>query len=262
MKRDSFLSRAAVVIPALNEAPCVAATVRHWLDAGAALVRVVDNGSTDDTSGYAHEAGAEVLVEPRRGYGAAAWKGLQNLPPLIEWIVFSSADGSDQMTTTEMLAFTREMDAGAQLVLGERTSLPESRRHLSAVQRFGNWLCCWCIRRAWGHQFKDMASLRALRLDAVASLALEDRGFGWNVEMQTRALEEGLLIAEVPVRYHPRQAGTPKISGSFTGIVRAAWGIVSMMVVLLNRRSLGRQDGQQTAHALAADAVLEPARRT
>ncbi|MEO7414942.1 MAG: glycosyltransferase, partial [Opitutaceae bacterium] len=101
----AFLGCTVVVIPALNEAPCIADTVLAWRMRGVALVRVVDNGSTDDTAARARDVGAEVLVEPRRGYGAAAWAGTRDLPPTIEWILFSSADGSDRLDSESAKAF-------------------------------------------------------------------------------------------------------------------------------------------------------------
>jgi glycosyltransferase involved in cell wall biosynthesis len=124
----AFLGRSAVVIPALNEESCVADVVRGWLEQGAALVRVVDNGSSDNTAIQAAKAGADVFREPRRGYGAAAWRGTHDLPVGIEWIIFSSADGSDRLDAAEAAAFQAAFDNGADLVVGERVSSPESRR--------------------------------------------------------------------------------------------------------------------------------------
>jgi glycosyltransferase involved in cell wall biosynthesis len=221
-----FLRRATVVIPARNEAPCVAEAVSHWLERGVASARVIDNGSTDDTAARALAAGATVIYESRRGYGAAAWRGTCDLPPEAEWIVFSSADGSDRLNDAAAAEFQGAIAAGADLVLGERVSQPESRRHLGGVQQWGNAFCCGLIALGWGRSFRDMASLRAIRHAAFAKLNLRDRGFGWNVEMQVRALEENLSIAEVPVTYFPRIAGQPKISGHPLGIVRAARGIL------------------------------------
>jgi hypothetical protein len=85
-------------------------------------------------------------------------------------------------------------------------------------------------------QFGDVGSLRALRLDAVPRLNLADRGFGWNVEMQVRAVEAGLRIVEMPVRFRPRRAGESKISGTVMGTARAAWGILGMMFRLWRTR--------------------------
>jgi hypothetical protein len=224
-----FLARTVIVIPALNEAACVADTVLYWRIRGAGLVRVVDNGSTDATARCAAEAGADVRLEPRRGYGAAAWTGTCALPASIDWILFSSADGSDRLDDAESAAFQRAIDGGAQLVLGERVTLEASRDRLTSMQRFGNTLCCELIALGWRRRFLDMASLRVLRRDAFERLALRDRGFGWNAEMQVCAVELGLPIAEVAVTFHARVAGESKISGNLAGVIRAGWGILTMI---------------------------------
>ena len=229
---EPFLARTAVIIPALNEAPCIAGTVARWRSRGAALVRVVDNGSTDDTAAPARAAGAGVVREPQRGYGAAAWTGTRALPAGIEWILFSSADGSDRLDDAERAAFHAAIVRGADLVLGERVSLATSREWLTPTQQFGNAFACWLLALGWGRRFRDMASLRVIRRDAFDLLQLEDRAFGWNVEMQVRAVERGLRIAEVPVRFFPRVAGESKISGNLAGIVRAGWGILAMVAKL------------------------------
>ncbi len=239
-----FLARTVVVIPALNEEACIVDTVLYWRIRGAGLVRVADNGSTDTTAARARDAGAEVCPEPRRGYGAAAWTGTRGLPGRIEWILFSSADGSDRLDDAAARAFQCEIDRGAVLVLGERVTLPESRRRLTPTQRFGNALGCALIALGWGRRFCDMGSLRAIRRDAFERLALQDRAFGWNVEMQVRAIEHGLRLAEVPVEFHARAAGDSKISGNLRGIVRAGWGILAMVGRLYLRRGQRARAGQ------------------
>ena len=221
-----------MLIPALNEADCVASTVEHWRRWPAARIRVVDNGSSDDTSSLAAAAGAEVVREPKRGYGAACWAGLQKLPPQIEWILFSSADGSDRCNAEVIQNWQHHIDLGADFILGDRFSAPDSRRHLKWVQRLGNSLCCRLIYLGWGRRVNDMGSLRLIRRAALESLRLQDRGFGWNVEMQVRAVEFGLRIVELPAPYFPRRAGQSKISGSVGGTCRAAWGMMKMIVHL------------------------------
>jgi len=231
-----FPSRTLVLIPALNEEACVASTIHGWRELGFDRVRVVDNGSTDDTASAAARSGVEVVREPRRGYGAACWTGLREMPPDREWILFSSADGSDQLTPTDLTRWQRAIDAGAQFILGDRFSDAEARRHLKWVQRLGNRFCCGLIFLGWGARFRDMGSLRLIRRDAFDRLHLQDRGFGWNVEMQVRAVEEGMPWVELPVAYHPRRAGTSKISGSVRGTVRAAWGMAGMIARLWAKR--------------------------
>ena len=119
---QGFPARTAVVIPALNEAGCVGDTVRRWLALGVHGVRVVDNGSTDATASNARAAGAEVLTEARRGYGAAAWRGLQDWPAGSEWVLFSSADGSDRLSAGDAGAWLAAVEGGADLIIGDRVS--------------------------------------------------------------------------------------------------------------------------------------------
>jgi len=236
-----FLQHTVVVMPALNESACVVATVADWLAAGAARVRVVDNGSTDDTAQVARAAGAEVLSEKQRGYGAAAWRGLQDWPSGMIWVLFSSADGSDQLSPSEVDEWQVAVDGGADLIIGDRVRDRESRSELKGIQRFGNWITCQAIRLGWGRRFNDMGSLRLVRHKSLMSLGLNDRAFGWNVEMQVRALQSHWNIVELPVRYSPRRAGESKISGSLAGSWRAGRGILRMLALLwMLRRKMAK----------------------
>lgn len=233
---SAFPANCAVVIPALDEEAAVGGTVRQWRELGFGMVRVVDNGSRDSTARVARESGAEVVEEPVRGYGAAAWRGMQGLPDGIEWVLFSSADGSDALELVELERWVRAAAGGADLMLGDRSTDAASRRALNLSQRVCTALFCWAVRWGWGAHFGDVGSLRALRLESVPRLNLTDRGFGWNVEMQVRAVEGGLRIVEMPVRFRPRRAGESKISGTVMGTARAAWGILWMMFRLWKTR--------------------------
>lgn len=221
--------RCVVVIPAWNERECVAATVAAWRALGFARVRVVDNGSTDGTAEVARRAGADVVAEPQRGYGAAAWRGLQDLPADIEWVLFSSADGSDALDPEELTAWTAAADGGADMILGDRCSDGRSSSALNPSQRLCTVLFQAVVRVGWGRTFGDVGSLRAVRLAVWPRLRVADRGFGWNVEMQVRAVERRFEIVELPVRFRPRRAGQSKISGNLRGTIKAAAGILRML---------------------------------
>jgi len=172
-------------------------------------------------------------------------RGLQDWPADCDWVLFSSADGSDRLNAQEADAWQQAVGAGVDLILGDRTALPAARDHLKPTQRIGNWLCCMAIERGWGRRFHDMASLRLVRASALERMQLRDRGFGWNVEMQVRALELGLRIVELPVNYYPRRAGDSKISGSLMGTIRAGRGILTMLAWLwrLRRERAARVNG-------------------
>jgi len=143
------------------------------------------------------------------------------------------------------------VEGGADLIIGDRVSLPASRAELKWVQRFGNRVTCEAIRFGWGRRFRDMGSLRLTRREGLVTLGLADRGFGWNVEMQVRAMEAGWKIVELPVTCLPRQSGESKISGSLAGTLRAGHGIVRMLALLWMLRSrrseVGLAAGQEAA---------------
>jgi glycosyltransferase involved in cell wall biosynthesis len=229
-----------VLIPALNEAEVIRETVAEWRAMGVGCVRVVDNGSADDTPRLAAEAGAEVRFEGRRGYGAACWAGLDSIPPGVEWILFSSADGSDRLQPAEFQAWQQAADSGAGLVLGNRCLYPGALAALKPVQRFGSWLAGRAMLLGWGVRFDDMGSRRMIRVEAFRRLRLRDRAFGWNVEMQVRAVEEHVRFVELPVPYFPRRGGRSKISGTWIGSARAAWGILSTLLKLWVTRPFRR----------------------
>jgi Glycosyl transferase family 2 len=161
-----------VIIPALNEADSIGTVIGQLHSLDLTRIRVVDNGSTDSTSRVTREAGAEVLIERRRGYGAACWRGLQNVPEKVEWILFCDADGCDVLEDLPRLLAERN---DADFILGNRQATIEGRRALTLPQRFGNTLCGWLLRLAWGQQFADLGPMRLIRRRTLEALAMKDR---------------------------------------------------------------------------------------
>ncbi|MDP1579718.1 MAG: glycosyltransferase family 2 protein [Candidatus Didemnitutus sp.] len=223
-----------VIIPALNEEATIADVVAGLRELGLERIRVVDNGSTDATVARAREAGAEVVVEARRGYGQACWTGTADLPSDVEWILFCDADGSDDLLDVERLI--AEARAGADFVLGDRRARAEARAVMTPVQNFGNALSVALIRLGWGHQYRDLGPLRLVRRTLYDAIGMRDRGFGWTIEMQVRAVEVGARIVELPVGYRRRQGGRSKISGTIKGSVQAGTIILSTIATLAWRR--------------------------
>ncbi len=210
--------KVAVVIPALNEER----SLPHVLAALPQVdqVVVVDNGSSDRTAELARDAGATVRFQPRRGYGSAVALGIAHLrgrPPDV--VVILDADFSDDPAEMPRLLEPIERDE-ADLVIGSRTLGRLEPGALLPQQRFGNWLATALIARRYGHRFTDLGPFRAIRYPALLALELTDPDFGWNVEMQLRALQQGLRIQEVPVSYRKR-IGVSKISGTVMGTARA-----------------------------------------
>ncbi len=223
-----FAARTMVIIPAHNEEECVGNVVRRLRERGFHHIRVVDNGSTDRTFQAAQKAGANAIHHPGTGYGLACWVGSLDLPEVIEWLLFCNADASDDFSAYDRFA---ELADAHDLILGARTH-PNDRRHMSAPQRFGNWLAPALIHLLWGHRFDDLGPQRAIRVSALSKVRMSERGFGWTVEMQVRAVEQGLRIAEIPVRSFPRPAGRSKISGNVRGSLAAGWVILTTIARL------------------------------
>jgi len=222
---DAFASRTLVIIPAHNEEECVAGVVRRLRERGFPRIRVVDNASTDGTAAEAKEAGAEVLSHPVAGYGLACWLGGRELPKGVEWLLYCNADASDDLEALDHFA---ALAPDHDLILGCRTR-PEDRRTMTFPQRFGNWLAPFLIRLLWRHRFHDLGPQRAIRCEAYRRIDMRDRGFGWTVEMQVRAVEEGLRIAEISVRSFLRPAGKSKISGTLRGTILA--GVIILRTI-------------------------------
>jgi len=217
----------AVIVPALNEEASIATTLARLPRDLVRQLIVVDNGSTDRTAEVARAAGALVVAEPRRGYGRACLAGLARLEPTIDTVAIVDADGADDTDRlAELCAVVAEQ--GADLVVTARV-LGDARRNLSVPQRFGNWLACFLIGLGWGRRFRDLGPMRVAQRAAFESLGMQDPTWGWNVEMQVKAIERGLRIREVPVAYGRRAAGRSKISGSLVGTVRAGTKILTTL---------------------------------
>ena len=209
----------SVVIPAYNEEAALPLVLKELPREPAVDVIVVDNGSTDRTFAVAQAAQVKVVFEPRRGYGRACQAGLRAIAPESEAIVFLDADHSDYPQDLPALLAPLERNE-ADLVIGSRILGHADPGSLTPQQRLGNWLACRLIGRRFHRRFTDLGPFRAIRRRSLKALDLHDPTFGWNVEMQMKALKRGLRVVEVPVRYRPR-TGKSKISGTVTGTIRA-----------------------------------------
>jgi glycosyltransferase involved in cell wall biosynthesis len=211
------LSNVAVVIPALNEEECLPHVLEAIPPVGA--VFVVDNGSTDATPSVAAQHGAEVLHQPNRGYGNACQVGIAEAHRRGLSVVVI-LDGDHSFDPTEMTALVGPIESGeADMVLGDRTETAEPGA-LLPQQRFGNVVATTLIRTITGHHYRDMGPFRAIRTQVLVDMELEDPNYGWNVEMQMKAVRMGFRVLEVPVCCRNRIAGTSKVSGSFRGAIR------------------------------------------
>jgi glycosyltransferase involved in cell wall biosynthesis len=202
-----------VILPVLDEAAALPWVLGRIPSGYRAIV--VDNGSTDGSAGVARAAGAMVVPEPRRGFGAACATGLAAATAPV--VVFCDADGS--CDPAELPVLVRPVAEGtADLVLGARE--PTARHAWPAHARLANRYLARRLRRATGAALTDIGPMRAARRDDLIGLAIDDRRFGWPLEMVLRAGAAGWRIAERPVAYAPR-TGRSKVTGTVRGTARA-----------------------------------------
>ncbi len=214
-----------VIIPVLDEAAALPALLARFPAGYRPLV--VDNGSTDGSAEIASEAGATVVVEPRRGFGAACWAGLEAADPADGVVCFIDGDGSLDPVDLPLVA-SPVLTGDADLVLGARRSTTSQAWPLHA--RAANAALAWHLRRRTGVQLRDLGAMRAARCAGLRSLGLQDRRSGWPLEMVLRAVDAGWRIDEVPVPYAPR-IGRSKV----TGTVRGTWRAVTDMHAVLRQ---------------------------
>lgn len=218
------LSGVTVIIPAFNEEASLPWVLHDLPDVGQVIV--VNNGSTDQTTEVALRHGASVVLEPVRGYGAACLRGLSEIeralkggqsPPQV--VAFIDADYSDHPDRLPQLV--RPLQEGrADLVLGSRLL---GKRELGAMpwqSVWGNRLACFLMGWLLNARYSDLGPFRAIRYDALCRLAMQDRSFGWTVEMQIKAVRAKLRWIELAVPYR-RRIGQSKISGTLMGTIKA-----------------------------------------
>ncbi len=223
------------VVPARDEAPSIGKVITDItaiqnINGEPVFDRVLvcDNGSIDATAAIARALGAEVFYESTPGYGAACLKALSCVSD-TDIVVFIDADQSLEISEAPKLIAA--LCNGADLVIGSRPRALQAAGSMTLPQRFGNWLASLLIRLIWGVAVTDLGPFRAIRWAALNRLNMQDRSFGWTVEMQVKAIQFGLRMVEVPVHYHKR-LGQSKISGTLSGVVGAGFGIISTIIKL------------------------------
>ena len=217
--------KVAVIIPAYNEAPSISKVVNSIpLEINATII-VVNNGSTDKTVEEATSAGAIVLDESRKGYGWACLKGIDYAQKNgADILVFMDGDFSDYPSEMSLL-IDPIVEGKMDFVLGSRVLGERERGSLTPQQVFGNWLATRMIRLFYGARFSDLGPFRAIRTDAVNSLKMSDKTYGWTIEMQIKAAKKKLRFCEIPVTYRKR-IGVSKVSGTVKGTVLAGIKII------------------------------------
>jgi len=228
----------SVIIPVLNEENAIAnviadipTTVRSLDGKTEATVQeiiVVDNGCTDNTATIARRNGARIITEPRRGYGFACLAGIAALTTTEpDIVVFLDGDYSDYPTDMPQLLHPI-LEGKTDFVIGARRA-DRARNALLPQARFGNWLACFLIKHFYGVRYTDLGPFRAIRYPQLLALNMQDKTFGWTVEMQLKAAKQGVPVCEVPVRYRKR-IGVSKITGTFSGTLKAGYKILTTLI--------------------------------
>ncbi len=218
-----------VIIPAFNEADSIMRVINDIPNELVSEVVVVNNGSKDGTEEIARDAGATVLSEDRKGYGFACRRGIDyaNSKPEFEKpniIVFLDGDYSDFPQEMKYL-LKPILESDYDLVIGSRRLGRRERGSMLPQAVFGNALATKLIKWFYGASFTDLGPFRAIKFDKLVELDMEDKTFGWTVEMQVKAVKMGLRYCEVPVSYRKR-VGISKVTGTFSGTVKAGYKIL------------------------------------
>ncbi len=213
----------SVIIPAFNEESSIGLVLNDLPRDTLHEIIVVDNGSTDNTANVARESGARVVEEKRPGYGSACLRGIAELnqPDIVVFLDGDYSDYPEEIAQLIQPILSGEKD----FVLGSRMILPESQAALLPQARYGNRLAVFLVRIFFGHRYTDLGPFRAIRHDSLKSIGMRDTNFGWTVEMQIKAVRNGLRICEIPVRYRQR-VGVSKITGTFSGTLKAGTKII------------------------------------
>lgn len=216
-----------LIIPAVNEEQSIALVLNAIPVGVCSEVIVVDNNSTDSTPEVAKQNGATVLFEKIPGYGITCLKGLDYIRNNggCDIVVFLDGDYSDYPEDLEHLLTPIIFDK-VDMVIGSRIKDLRQPGSMTPQQVFGNWLAVLLIRIFFKHSFSDLGPFRAIRWAALEKLEMEDKNYGWTVEMQIKAVKHNLVCMNVPVKYKKRAGGESKVSGTIKGSLLAGVKII------------------------------------
>ena len=215
-----------VIIPAYNEAGSIAHVI-HDIPNSVDEIVVVSNNSTDNTEINAKNAGATVLVEKNKGYGYACLKGMnyiskqENKPDIIVFLDGDYSDYPEELIKIVQPIINNNMD----FVIGSRVKQFREEGSMTPQQVFGNWLATTLMKLIFNAKFTDLGPFRAIKYDKLLALNMQDKTYGWTVEMQLKALRQKLKYVEIPVKYKKR-IGVSKVSGTLKGTIMAGYKIL------------------------------------
>ncbi len=210
-----------VIIPAFNEADSISQVIQEIPESVSEII-VVNNNSVDETAKNAEKAGATVLNENKMGYGYACLCGMDYVaqqsetPDIIVFIDGDYSDYPEDLTKVVQPIIDQDID----FVIGARVKAKREKGSMTPQQIFGNWLATFLMRLLFRAKFTDLGPFRAIKYDKLLTLQMEDKTYGWTVEMQLKALKKQLTYIEVPVRYKKR-IGISKVSGTVKGSIFA-----------------------------------------
>lgn len=216
-----------VIIPAYNEEEAIANVIAEIPDSVSEII-VVNNNSTDNTAYIAKNAGATVLTEPQKGYGYACLKGMGYIanqtikPDILAFLDGDYSDYPEELTKIVAPIINDDID----FVLGSRVKNLRDTGSMTPQQVFGNWLACSLMKLFFKAKFTDLGPFRAIKYDKLIALNMQDKTYGWTIEMQLKVLKTNLSYIEVPVNYKKR-IGTSKVSGTIKGTIFAGVKILT-----------------------------------
>ena len=216
-----------LIIPAINEEQSIGLVLQAIPPGICTELIVVDNNSVDNTAAIAKENGATVILQKLPGYGNACLKGLEYIRENggCDIMVFLDGDFSDHPEELPKL-LAPILNGNADMVIGSRIKQLREAGSMTPQQVFGNWLAVFLIRIFFRHRFTDLGPFRAITWQALEKLKMEDKNYGWTVEMQVKAVKEKLRCVNIPVRYRKRAGGESKVSGTVKGSVLAGIKII------------------------------------
>ncbi len=230
-----------VIIPAYNEEDAIGNVINDIPEIVSA-VYVCDNGSTDNTVEIAKQAGAIVVTESEKGYGAACLKAMDHVyltdPAEDDIIVYLDGDYSDYpaeliQIVEPILQDDHDLVIGSR-ILGKKAGMAKQGSLLPQAI-FGNWLSTFLIRLIWKYKFTDLGPFRAVKISSLKKMKMADRNYGWTVEMQVKAAILKMKCCEVPVSYRKR-IGESKVTGTISGSVKAGIKILYTIFYLLFKK--------------------------
>ena len=220
--------RVKVIIPAFNEEESIAHVINDIPKEYVEEVIVCNNSSTDRTEEVARNAGATVVLAEQAGYGNACLRGLEYIATqeltAPDVVVFLDGDYSDY--PHQMVGLLDKIKQGYDLVIGSRSLGKRESGSMTFPQVFGNWLATILMSLLYGARYTDLGPFRAIKYEVLKAIQMEDKTYGWTIEMQMKVLRRGYSYTEIPVDYKNR-IGVSKISGTVKGVIGAGFKIIT-----------------------------------